>query len=120
MRSLLLALLAACLLCRLISGSSPVLLYDGKSTYSKVELSEHVTLQDITVSVWFQPRKKLSHGHLPQCIFAKGDWRGDTLRSANVECTVVCFINLLIYFSYFHTHGHFKADYTVSICDSYQ
>lgn len=54
--------------------------YDGKSVYSKVELSEYVEFKEFTMSVWFKMKRKMSFGHLPQCLFAKGNWAGDTPR----------------------------------------
>jgi hypothetical protein len=78
-----LLLLLSCLHALLTLGgceSKVALVYDGKSIYSKVELSEHITLREFTVSVWLKLHRKVSYGHLPQCVFAKGDWRSVSIR----------------------------------------
>lgn len=62
-----------------VSGNG--ILYDGRSTFSKVELSQHIEFKDFTISVWFNMKRKVSHRHLPQCIFAKGNWISSKPRS---------------------------------------
>lgn len=64
-----------------ITGSSEkppsedkTVLYDGKSTYSRVSLAESPQLSKFSVSLWIKTKRKVLFGHLPQCIFAKGNW----------------------------------------------